>query len=90
MLDGSERVDELAQWAVITFPCMPLTEGQLQTLLSMVIPSPTHKLTYYDPTHGDRTIYVRRSVSTPKNRGKGADGNEYWTGIVLTFKEIRA
>lgn len=88
MLDGSERVDELAKWAVITYPCMPLTEAQLQTLYTLVLDATTHNLNYYDPKSGQRTIRVRRSVSAPKYRGLGADGNMYWTGIVLTFKEI--
>ena len=88
MLDGSTRVDELATLAVITHPCMPLTEGQLRDLLSLVLPFSTHTLNYYDPSSGQRTIRVRRSVSQPKYRGRGADGNLYWTGITLTFREI--
>lgn len=87
MLSGAERVDELAKWPVIEYPCMPLTEGQLQTLLSLVSAS-THNLNYYDPENGQRTKRVRRSVSKPKFRGKGADGNLYWVGVTLTFKVI--
>ena len=88
MLDGSERVDELARWPVITFPCMPLTDEQLQQLLSLVVRFSTHSLNYYDPERGQRTIRVKRSVSTSKYRGRGADGNMYWTGVTLTFRGV--
>lgn len=89
MLDGSERVDELAKRPVITFPCMPLSEAQLRELYSLILPFPTHSLNYYDPEKGQRTITVRRSVATSKFRGVGADGNMYWTGVVVTFKGIK-
>lgn len=89
MLDGSERVDELRRRPVITYPCMPLTEDQLQELYSLVLPYATHSLNFYDPEQGQRTISVKRSVSNAKYRGRGADGNLYWTGIVLTFKGIK-
>ena len=88
MLDGSDKVDEMAKWAIITYPCMPLSETDLQALLSLVFVGAVHTITYYDPVRGDRTIRARRSISQPKERGKGADGKTYWTGIVLTFKEV--
>lgn len=88
MLDGSERVDELAKWAVITFPCMPLSEANLKTLYNLVLGFSTHSLNYYDPEVGQVTKRVRRSVSAPKYKGYGADGNMYWTGVTLTFKVI--
>lgn len=88
MLDGSKRVDELAKWPIITFPCMPLTEAQLQELLSMVLSFSTHTLNYYDPEKGQRTIRVKRSVSVPRYRGMGADGNLYWIDVVVTFEGI--
>ena len=88
MLSGAERVDELAKWPVITFPCMPLTDGQLQELFSLVLSVSTHSLNYYDPEKGQRTIRVKRSVSTPKYKGKGVDGNLYWTGVTVTFRGI--
>lgn len=88
MLDGSERVDELAKWAVIMFPCMPLSEANLKTLYNLVLGFSTHSLNYYDPEVGQVTKRVRRSVSAPKYKGYGADGNMYWTGVTLTFKVI--
>lgn len=88
MLDGSERVDELSQRPVVTFPCMPLSEGRLNELYSLVVSEPIHSLNFYDPAQGQRTMRVRRSVSSPRYRGRGADGNLYWSGITITFRGI--
>ena len=90
MLDGSERIDELAVFPVVTFPCMPLTESQLMELMNIVMEEPIHELEYHDPAQGWRTLRVRRQVSKPTYRGIGANGEKYWVGVVLTLNGIEA
>lgn len=88
MLDGTYTEDEIKLNAVITLDCMPLTESQLSTILSEIYGSSYSQVYYFDPKEkAYRQIEARRSVSEQKNRGIGADGNEYWTGTIVTFTE---
>lgn len=86
-LAGTSIVDELDQKAVVTLPCMPLTEAQFRTILEALMPTPVHSVTYYDPLYGTRTVSMVRSVISGKYRGQGADLNEYWTGQVIKLTE---
>lgn len=87
-LSGEMEEDEIAQKAEITLPCWPLNEEQLADLLSVIYNATYHTVTYYDPkAGGTRTITARRKVSRHKYRGFGANGLEYWTGVVVTLTE---
>lgn len=86
-LDGTEYTDEIKLNAIITVPCMPLTEEQAKTLLGEVYKNEYVELEYYDPRVGDyRKISATRAVSQAKHLGELVGGN-YWTGITVTFKE---
>ena len=86
MLDGSYTEDELKIRAIVTLPCMPLKQDQLSDILQAVYGSPYHTVEYFDPmTRSYKQEEMRRSISEQKYRGYGADGNEYWTGTVITF-----
>ena len=87
MLDGTMSVDELNKKAVLTIPLYPLTNDQLRSLLSVLMPEPVHLVTYDDPWIGTRSVRMIRSMPTQKSRGKGGTGNDYWTGTVLTLTE---
>ena len=88
MLNGSESVDELAVKSVITLPCMPLDEGQLNRLLEVLMPTPLHTVEYFDPRFGgQRTAIMKRSMPTMKYRGFGTNAKEYWTGMVIELTE---
>lgn len=87
MMDASESVDELGQKEIITFPLLPLTEEQAKQVLDLVIPQPLHQVQYISPKDGTTQHTMRRTISQAQYRGRGGTGNQYWTGIVLTFKE---
>lgn len=88
MIDGSYTEDEVKLNAVVTYPCYPLNETQLSTILQAVYNSPYHMVYYYDPKAGAvREVQMRRAIGTQSYKGYGADGLEYWTGTVITFTE---
>lgn len=88
MLNGDRVVDELMVKAVIKLPCMPLSDAQISRLLSQVYTGVYHTVRYYDSMRGvNRTISAIRDVSSQVYRGTGANGVEYWTGMVITFSE---
>lgn len=87
MMDATESVDELGQKEIVNFPLMPLTEEQAKTVLELVIPTAIHQVLYISPKDGTRTRTMRRSVNQITYRGRGGTGNEYWTGLVLTFRD---
>lgn len=86
--DGSYVEDEIAVKAVIKAPFIPLNESDLSALLSVIYSATYVSLYYFDPkANAYKTITARKSVSSQKYRGKGADGKEYWTGTVVTITE---
>lgn len=88
MQDGTYTEDEIAIKAVISIPCMPLSDAQIALLLSNVFGNPYCAVQYYDPMRGtNRQINARRSVSTQKYRGAGANGSDYWTGTIINLIE---
>lgn len=85
---GSYVEDEIAVKAVIKAFFRPLNESDLSALLSNIYSYVYVSVYYFDPkTNAYRTITARRTVSSQKYRGKGADGKEYWTGTVVTLTE---
>lgn len=87
-LNGESIDDELAIKAEVTLPAMPLDSAKLSNLLNAIYSSVYHKVTYYDPrTKTQRTMTAKRDVTQQKYRGLGANGLEYWTGIVVKFTE---
>ena len=88
MQDGTYTEDEIALKAVILIPCMPLNGTQIAALLSNVFSGKYCTVQYFDPMRNEnRQINARRSVSSQKYRGVGADNNDYWTGTVITLSE---
>lgn len=87
MLSGGMTVDELKVREQVTYPLLPLTDDQISTVLALVLNNPVHTVHYYSPWKGERTIRMRREIGTLKQRGRGADGNSYWTGAALVFTE---
>lgn len=87
MLSGGMTVDELKVREQVTYPLLPLTDDQISTVLALVLNNPVHTVHYYSPWKGERTIRMRREIGTLKQRGRGADGNSYWTGAALIFTE---
>jgi len=88
MLDGSFTDDVLAYKATVSATCMPLTDAQLNTLTANLMSQEYAYLRFYDPRTGD--YRAAQCVYTPyeaKERGKGSDGNIYWTGMALKFEE---
>lgn len=87
-INGESIDDELAVKAEITLPAMPLDSARLSSLLRTIYSSVYHDVTYFDPrTNSQRTITAKRSVAPVKYRGYGANGLEYWTGVVITLRE---
>lgn len=88
MQDGSITEDVIAIKAVVTLPCFPLTETQLSNVLNAVYGIDYPLLDYYDPMAGEvRSVLTVATVSRSRYRGRGADGNSYWTGASVTFTE---
>lgn len=88
MQDGSYIDDEIAIKTIIKAFFMPLNESDLSVVLNNLYSENYVSVYYFDPkTNGYRTITARRTVSSQKYRGKGADGKEYWTGTVVTLTE---
>lgn len=90
MLDGSDTVDELAVWEQIEIPCLPLTEAQMQAWLSILAVNAVHTVVYYSPRFGERSIQAKRTLPKLQYRGAGGTGLEWWTGAVITLKEVSA
>lgn len=90
MLDGS-YVDDVLRWREnVTLPTMPLNENDMAALLNQLIPNTYVRLYYYSPQNkAYREEYFVFDGFTLNFRGMGADGNFYWTGPALVFKEAR-
>lgn len=86
-LSGDREEDVLAWKAVVTLPCMPLTEAQQTDFLGKAtVDDPT--LYYFDPrTNAYRTIHYMATIKETVYRGAGGTGTEYWTGLVLVAEE---
>lgn len=86
MQDGSYTDDVISTKAIINLKCMPLTESQLQAVVSAI--SSTYVSAYfYDPSKNEyRTAEMMPSEPSQYFRGTGADGEDRWIGteIVLT------
>lgn len=87
MQNGDIVEDVLAWKAVVTLPCLPLTETQQADFLTKAM-SDNPLLYYFDPrANGYRKIHYKADVSKATYRGAGGTGVEYWTGFVLTAEE---
>ena len=86
-LSGNQEEDVLAWKAIVTLPCMPLTETQQNDFLQKArVADPT--LYYFDPAaKAYRTIHYMASIKETTYRGAGGTGTEYWTGLVLVAEE---
>lgn len=87
MLSGDRVEDVLAWKAVVTLPCMPLTETQQADFLTKA-QSDDPTLYYFDPkAKAYRTIHYMATIKETVYRGAGGTGTEYWTGLVLIAEE---
>lgn len=87
MLDGSYVDDVLAVKAVWSSPCMPVSETQLQQLLT-TLRNPYVELYFFDPAIlAYRTMVAMPGDLSQKYRGEGTDTLDYWTGTVVTLTE---
>lgn len=87
MQDGTYRDDVRSRKAVVTLTCMPQTDAQMSILLQAVLQDYV-SLEYYDPWRESmRSAMFMPSDPEQEYRGKGADGNEYWTGTKVVFTE---
>lgn len=88
MLDGTEEEDLLAIKAVCSFPLMPLNERKQSAFLQNLMSDKYATIYYFDPRQNAyRTAVMKWTLTETKHRGQGADGNEYWTGLTVTFRD---
>lgn len=88
MLDGSYTDDELAIKADIKLPIVPLSEDDVEKLLSIIYENNYVVANFYDPKEKKyRSSVFRRSKMEQKYRGFGSNKKEYWTGSALTLME---
>jgi len=88
MLDGSFTEDTIAVKAVVTVHTMPLTEEQQSSLLQSLYSDDYATVYYFDlRKNAYRSAVMRYEVTKVKHRGNGSDGNEYWTGLSITFED---
>lgn len=87
MLDGSYVDDVLAVKAVWSSPCMPISEAQLQQLLT-TLRNAYVELYFFDPAIlAYRTMVAMPGDLSQKYRGEGTDALDYWTGTIVTLTE---
>lgn len=85
---GEMEEDLLDRKAVVTFPCVPLTDEKTSKILSAAFDDVYALLEYYDPWRRERRLIMAIvDVSEQRYRGFGSDGNPYWTGLTFTFTE---
>ena len=88
MLNGAYTEDTIAIKAVVSSPLIPLTEAQQSGFIQNLLSNDYATVYYFDPRkNAYRTAVMQYNISTTKHRGTGADGNEYWTGITVTFAD---
>ena len=88
MMNGETYKDEIAVKTGVILPFLPLTDSQLQSLMSWLYSGITVQFYFYDPDNGGyRTMVANRTLKNPKFRGKGANNTYYWTGIEVEFEE---
>lgn len=88
MMDGNTWKDEVAVKSTVTVPFLPLTDTQLQTLMSKLLASATCTVYFFDSDIGyDREMTAYSNAGKRKFRGKGSDNQYYWTGVEVTFEE---
>lgn len=87
MLDGTTSVDEITIKAVVSLPCWPLSDEQLQSLFSVLLAQPVHTVKYYDPHYGTRTATMKRRLPRQKYKGLNVNGVHYWTGTTVELVE---
>lgn len=88
MLDGSDTEDTIAVKAVVSSPLMPLTEAQQSTLLQDLLSDDYATVYYFDPRkNAYRTAVMRYEIDSMQHRGTGANAEEYWTGLAVTFTD---
>lgn len=90
-MDGFQFKDEIAARTKVVCHCLPLTEEQLSEVMQAVLPYPKGTLYFFDSDIGYyREMTANRTIGSRKYRGRGADGNYYWTGFSLTFEGLAA
>ena len=88
MLDGSYTEDVIAVKAVVSSPLLPLTEEHQSSFLQTLYSDDYAGVYYFDPRKNDyRSAVMRYEINPMKHRGNGTDGNEYWTGLAVTFTD---
>ena len=88
MTTGAKFKDEVALMSGIKIPFLPLTDAQIAKLTQDLYTSQTCTVWFFDPDlNAYRTIEANRELSKRKYRGQGADENDYWTPVVVTFEE---
>lgn len=88
MANGARFKDEVALMSGISVPFLPLTDAQLAVLTQDLYTNTTCTVWFFDPDlNAYRTIIANRELSKRKHKGQGADGNDYWTPVVVTFEE---
>ena len=88
MLNGAYTEDTIAIKAVVSSPLIPLTEEQQSKFVQDLISNDYATVYYFDPRkNAYRTAVMQYEITQTKYRGAGADNNEYWTGIAVTFTD---
>ena len=88
MLDGSFTEDTIAIKAVVSSPLMPLTTDQQNAFLADLFSDDYATVYYFDPRkNAYRTAVMLYEVEAVKYRGVGGTGQEYWTGLSVTFTD---
>lgn len=88
MLNGAYTEDIIAIKAVVSSPLMPLTEAQQSQFIQDVLSDDYASVYYFDPRKNTyRTAVMQYEIKPMKHRGTGADNNEYWTGLAVTFTD---
>ena len=88
MLDGSYTEDTLAVKATVSSVFMPLTEEQQSAFLADLFSDDYATVYYFDPKkNAYRTAVMIYEVAEVKYKGASITGDEYWTGLAVTFTD---
>lgn len=88
MLNGAYTEDIIAVKAVVSSPLIPLTEEQQSRFIQDLLSDDYAAVYYFDPRkNAYRTAVMQYDITTTVYRGLGADENDYWTGLAVTFTD---
>lgn len=89
MKNGDMLQDILSVKARGQATCIPLTDAQQANLLTTIYSSQPVLLQYFDARLGaDRSVEAYMEASETTYRGFGGTGVEFWTGLVVSFREV--